>query len=568
MKELNNGQINETLIDKKITVYGWAQTVRNFGKLTFVDLRDQSGIIQVVFNDLEIKIKPESVLKITGVLQKRKTSNDQIPTGKWEINGSEIQVINESDDLPIQINDEDNSKEDIRLKYRYLDLRKPSMHQKLTLRSKFFSALRRSLDSHGFLEIETPLLSKSTPEGARDFLVPTRKKGHFFSLPQSPQLYKQLLMNSGFEKYYQFAKVFRDEDSRKDRQPEFTQLDMEVSFKNPEYIKTLIEKIFKESFEAICHPIKIPFKRMDYDYAIENYGVDKPDLRFEYKIEDISDFFKNSKFDIIASKKTINGIFFDKEIDNTVFNFLEQVVQKNKGKILFYFNYKNKELTKSNFAKKDLSTVENLILKSSFESGSVLVVADDVYHYVKQALGAVRVELNNIFKLVKDENELNFCWIENWPLFEYNYESNTYGPMHHAFTMYDSNTLVNNKIDMEKTKALAYDLVLNGFEIGGGSQRIHDPKIQNLIFESIGLAEQQIQNQFGFFINSFKYGLPPHGGIAFGVDRIMMIITKSNSIRDVIAFPKNAKGDDLLSESPSTVTLEQLDELNLKIVEK
>ncbi|PAK21446.1 aspartate--tRNA ligase [Mycoplasmopsis agassizii] len=567
MKKINNGEINESFLEKEIEVYGWVQQHRNFGKLTFIDLRDESGIIQIVVNDLEQKISNESVIKVIGVLKNRKDINEKIATGKFEIIASKLEVLNYAQELPFVIDDNNHVKEELSGKYRYLELRKPKTHEIITKRFHMIKAMRNKLEEKGFIEIETPILAKSTPEGARDFLVATRKAGHFYSLPQSPQLFKQLLMSSGFEKYYQVARVFRDEDGRKDRQPEFSQLDIEMSFQSPEILQAIVEETVQAGFKAVGIDIKIPFQRMDYDHAIKYYGSDKPDLRFQYLIEDAGMFFTNSEFDIISKKQNIKLIASDHLITKKDHKFLEQVVKKNGANILWYFNVENGELTDTNFAKKDLESVNRIVKHYQTRTKCFLIVAEDNYDKTHQALGAIRNELNLLFKLSSDE-EYKFAWIVNWPLFEYDEKTDSYGPAHHAFTMYDKDTLVNGELDFVKTRARAYDLVLNGFEAAGGSERIYSYDIQRKIFEKIGLTDEQVENQFGFFINSFKYGLPPHCGIAFGLERMIMVATKSESIRDVIAFPKNSKAQDLLTGSPSEVTQEQLDEVFLEIKTK
>ncbi|QJR44146.1 aspartate--tRNA ligase [Mycoplasma miroungirhinis] len=558
MKTLFNNEINSQMVDSVVTLYGWIATKRKFKSQLFVDLRDRSGIIQIIFQNVsDPKLTKESVIKITGKVQKRLEANVDIENGDIEILVSEYEILNSSEQIPFEITKDESANEDLRLQYRFLDLRSQKMQYNIALRHKVALETRKFFDQEGFLEIETPILSKSTPEGARDYLVPTRKKGKFFALPQSPQLYKQLLMASGFERYFQIARVFRDEDLRKDRQPEFTQIDFEMSFVDKEDLFKLVENYYKHIFNSIGLNLEIPFKRMDYFYSLDKYGNDKPDTRFKYLLEDISDKFNDAN--------TYKAIYFDKKESLNV-NKVFELAKKNQAKNFIIVEIENKNF-KNIFNLNntlDETKLKDIFQKNIFDNG-YLFISFGKYNDVIKSLGAIRTYLNEEFKLANN-NEFHFVWIVNWPMFELKEDTNEYEPAHHAFTMIDPSTyhyLENHEYD--KVKAQSYDLVLNGFELGSGSVRIYDYNLQKLMFEHLKLSAKEIESKFGFFLKSFKYGLPPHCGMAFGMERILMILTQSESIRDVIAFPKNAKGLDLLSNSPSEVTDFQLSEYSLKL---
>ncbi|MDJ1645886.1 aspartate--tRNA ligase [Mycoplasma phocimorsus] len=565
MKNIKNNEINKTLLNHKITVYGWVQNKRRFGKTTFIDLRDAYGIVQLVFNNIDLNISKESVLKATGKVELRKEANILLESGEIEIIVDSYEILSTSKELPFVIRDDINVNEDLRMQYRYLDLRRPKMHSNIVTRAKVISAMRRYLEDHDFLEIETPILGKSTPEGARDYLVATRDRGKFFALPQSPQLFKQMLMASGFERYFQVAKVFRDEDSRKDRQPEFTQFDIEVSFMDLSKFQNHIEKMMQTTFTKLGIDIKIPFERMDYDVAFNLYGSDKPDLRYDLKLSSVCQFFNESNFEIIANAESKRMLLLPHVITKKEFIQLEEIAKKNGANILWYFNFENSEITTSNFATKDINSTQKLLkqITNNIKNGCALIVAN-TYEKASSALGAVRVKAIEMFeyKMVTD-SKFKFVWIENWPMFEYDEENNKYVAAHHPFTNFQGKNLDN--LDPKSAKSQAYDLVLNGYEVAGGSVRIFNKETQEKMFELINLSQQEVQNKFGFFMNVFDYGLPPHLGMAFGIDRLIMILTGSNSIREVIAFPKNSHGQDVLTSSPSEITEEQLDEVYLKI---
>lgn len=556
MKQINNGQLRISDVKKTVTLFGFVANKRKMGELTFVDLRDRWGITQLVIRNTEANFSKESVLEVKGKVVKRQDVNEDLPTGEIEIEVTEYKVLSLAQQLPFIVHDELEAKEETRLAHRYLDLRRPSMTNNLVVRHKLVKAIRDFLDSKDFLEIETPYLSKTTPEGARDFLVPTRKEGLFFALPQSPQLYKQLLMASGIEKYFQIARCFRDEDSRKDRQPEFTQLDIELSFVNEEDIRLLVEEMYQFIFRKMGIEIKIPFRRMEYDFSMENYGNDKPDLRFGYEIQNVKKDFANTEFNAFKTAADIRAIHIPNIVDKKQIKALEEIAKKNgaKGLAFAVLDKEEKQGPGYKFFEKEMNAL-------NYGNGTTFFVADEKEIALK-ALGAVRTELNDMFGFA-DEKELNFVWIENWPLFEI--EDGKIKAAHHPFTSPSPESLKDFDKNPTGARARAYDLVLNGFEIGGGSVRIFDSAVQERMFETIGMSREEAHSKFGFFLEAFKYGLPPHAGIAFGIDRLVMLLTNSKSIRDVIAFPKTAAGYAMMEEAPSVASTEQLDEYFIKL---
>lgn len=566
-KTIKNNQLRLENVGQVVTLYGWVANKRRFGELNFVDLRDKFGITQLVFKT-PISFTKESVLEVTGTVCERKDRNPDLPTGDIEILVDEYKVLSSSkEQLPFQIRDDIEVKEELRLEYKFLDLRRNVMQNNIKLRNDVIFAIREYLQSQEFTEIETPILSKATPEGARDFLVPTRNKENaFYALPQSPQLFKQLLMISGFEKYYQIARCFRDEDSRKDRQPEFTQLDIEVSFMDVPSFQSYIEGLFKHFMKKVMNvDIKVPFDRVRFDDCIRDYGTDKPDFRFENKIVDIPEFAKNSDFSIITSAPSIRLLHFVEKINKKEYKKLEEIAKKNKVKALFYLVVnENKEFVETNFAQKlNQADVQELI--SQFGEGTYLICADK-FENASQALGALRVELNSWYGWARDE--YNFKWIIDWPMFEYDEETGKWAAAHHPFTQFDNPLEDLDKLPKEKIRAKSYDLVLNGFELGSGSARIYDEEVQTKMFEMINLSKEEQQNKFGFFLKAFEYGVPPHCGIGLGIDRLIMILANQKTIRDVIAFPKNSKNEDLMTQAPSSVDSEQLTELFLEVKSK
>lgn len=559
-KYIKNGLLTKKNLGEKIALYGWVSNKRRFGPLTFIDLRDRYGIVQCVF-EKDLNVTKESVMYVEGTVVKRLSPNSEIPTGDIEIKVSKHKVLSQSvNELPFAIRDDIDIREEIKLKYRYLDLRRPEMQKTIMFRAKIMHEIRNFLYENEFIEIETPTLAKSTPEGARDFLVATRNKGQFWALPQSPQLFKQLLMISGFEKYYQIARCYRDEDSRKDRQPEFVQLDIETSFLNVDDFHKIIEKLVKRIMSSAGIKVKTPFLKIKYADAIKDYGSDKPDLRYEYKITDINDFCNETDFAIIKDAKSKRMLFVDSIVNKKEFSILEEIAKKNKANILFYFTVVNGEISQTNFAKKVPLEAKKLINENDNKDGTYFVVAN-TYENASQALGAVRVELNNMFNYAKDE--YRFAWIVDWPMFEFNEDENKWDAAHHPFTRFAHTLDELDKLSIDKINAIAYDLVLNGFEIAGGSARIYDKNMQEKMFNLIGLTKEQQESKFGWFLKAFDYGVPPHCGIAFGLDRLIMLLAHQKSIRDVIPFPKNSKNQDLLMDAPSDVTMEQLDELGL-----
>ncbi|MFV8483388.1 aspartate--tRNA ligase [Mycoplasma sp. Z473B] len=567
-KTINNNQLRLADAGKKFTLYGWVANKRKFGEISFVDLRDKFGVTQLVFNT-PITFTKESVLEVNGTVVERKDKNPDLPTGEVEVVVDSYNVLSTSkEQLPFQIRDDIDVKEELRLEYKFLDLRRPVMQNTLKLRNDIIFAIREYLQSEAFTEVETPILSKATPEGARDFLVPTRNKVNaFYALPQSPQLFKQLLMIASLEKYYQIARCFRDEDSRKDRQPEFTQLDIEVSFMDVESFQSYIEGLFKYFMKKVMNvELQIPFERVKYDECIDKYGTDKPDFRYGNELVSIPEFCQASDFNIIKSASSIRLLKIDEIISKKDFKKLEEIAKKNKVKALFYFTVENFQIAESNFASKvPASEIETLIKSQNNQNGTYLICADK-YENASQALGALRVELNSWYGWAKDE--YNFKWIIDWPMFEYDEENNSWAAAHHPFTQFDNTLEELDTLPKEQIRARSYDLVLNGFELGSGSARIYDEKMQEKMFEMIGLSKQDQQNKFGFFLKAFEYGVPPHCGIGLGIDRLVMILSNHKTIRDVIAFPKNSKNEDLMTQAPSNVEANQLADVYLQIKEE
>ncbi len=558
MKKINNIDILKLKENDSVTLYGWVSNIRKMGQISFVDFRDRTGFVQLVFPN-KIDFSKESVLQVIGTIVKRKSPNPNLPTGNYEINITSYEILSKSDELPFEIKDDLNAKEDTRLKHRYLDLRRPKMYANLLLRHKVLRAARNFFDDNGFLEIETPVLSKSTPEGARDFLVPTRNDGKFFALPQSPQLYKQLLMISGFERYFQVARAFRDEDMRKDRQPEFTQLDVEMSFIDEEELFSVMENLWIEIMSVVGYKLSPKFERMTFQHAMNTYGCDKPDLRFDLKLLEVSGIFKNVKSEIFQ-KESVKMLNFEHPLSSKEIKVLEEIALKNKAEKIIAI-----KITDGKFNDNNLNTIIanelNEVIKQFKITNSTLIFVANKLENANQSLGAIRTKANELFTYANDD-EYKFVWIVDWPLFEE--VEGRISSMHHPFTHPTSETLKYLDKEPLKVNARAYDLVLNGYELSSGSIRINDRELQTKIFQTLQLSDEQIMSQFGFFLEAFKYGAPPHGGISFGVDRILMILSKSKSIRDVIAFPKNANGIDVMSESPSVVNDEQLIDYNIK----
>ena len=571
------GEITNQLIKQNVLIKGWVKKNRKLGKLLFLDIRDRSGIVQVVIDDKNINfelvknLKRESVVEITGVVSLRKTSNDEIENGDVEIVLSSITVDSIADTTPLIIEDDTDALEDTRMNYRFLDLRRPIMQQNLMFRSQVVNRMRQFFIDHGFIEVETPILGKPTPEGARDYLVPSRiSAGKFYALPQSPQIYKQLLMVSGFDRYFQVAKCFRDEDLRSDRQPEFTQLDIEMSFTNELEIQTLIEKLCQDVFKKVMNiDLSIPFKRMDYDVAMNKYGSDKPDLRFGLELIDATNFFKNTEFNLfknaISNKHVIKTIIIDKILTKKDVSELEKYARDMHAKGLAWLSYDGQNYQGSIANHVNLTALIDFLKQHNKTIGTVLFIVDKL-KIANEALGLVRNILGDKLDL-KKSNQFEFVWIVNWPLFEYDDKENKFLPAHHPFTQPQDD--YHSNFDTNKSDALAkaYDIVLNGYELGGGSIRIIDPNMQTRMFKTIGLNEQEIRNKFGYLLDAFRYGVPPHGGIAIGIDRMISLMLGLTNIRDVIAFPKNAHAIDQMLKAPSNVNSQELLDLHLKIKE-
>lgn len=571
------GEITNQLIKQNVLIKGWVKKNRKLGKLLFLDIRDRSGIVQVVIDDKNINfelvknLKRESVVEITGVVSLRKTSNDEIKNGDVEIVLSSITVDSIADTTPLIIEDDTDALEDTRMNYRFLDLRRPIMQQNLMFRSQVVNRMRQFFVDHGFIEVETPILGKPTPEGARDYLVPSRiSAGKFYALPQSPQIYKQLLMVSGFDRYFQVAKCFRDEDLRSDRQPEFTQLDIEMSFTNELEIQTLIEKLCQDVFKKVMNiDLSIPFKRMDYDVAMNKYGSDKPDLRFGLELIDATNFFKNTEFNLfknaISNKHVIKTIIIDKILTKKDVSELEKYARDMHAKGLAWLSYDGQNYQGSIANHVNLTALIDFLKEHNKTIGTVLFIVDEL-KIANEALGLVRNILGDKLDL-KKSNQFEFVWIVNWPLFEYDDKENKFLPAHHPFTQPQDD--YHSNFDTNKSDALAkaYDIVLNGYELGGGSIRIIDPNMQTRMFKTIGLNEQEIRNKFGYLLDAFRYGVPPHGGIAIGIDRMISLMLGLTNIRDVIAFPKNAHAIDQMLKAPSNVNSQELLDLHLKIKE-
>ena len=575
---MNNIKYNIKNVDEKVNLNGWIAKKRNLGGLVFIDLRDRSGIIQLVVKpenkdyELASSLKNESTINVKGTIQKRESINKNLRTGEIEVIVEELTLYSMSKDIPFEITEDTTALEDTRLKYRYLDLRRNNLKNNMIMRAKALKSIREYLDNNDFLEMETPVLCKSTPEGARDFLVPSRvSKGSFYALPQSPQLFKQLLMVSGFERYYQVAKCFRDEDLRADRQPEFTQLDMEMSFVTEEDVMNMTEGLFKKVFkDTINYDIELPLMRMKYDDAMDKYGSDKPDLRFEMPIIDITEIFKNTEIPFLKTSLENNNVinclvvknaadkYSRKEIDK-----LTDFVKKYKASGLAYLKVVGKELNGSIKGLNESET-KNLFEKLKLEENDLILIITSTYKITKTALGALRCKLGADLNLI-NPNDYKFLWVTDFPAFEWSEEENRFMATHHPFTMpkdSDVDKLLNDK---EHCYSKAYDIVCNGYEAGGGSIRIHDEKVQEKMFEALELTQEQIESKFGWFVEALKYGCPPHGGLALGLERLIMLLCKTTNIRDVMAFPKTASASDLMSEAPNIVDEKQLKELGIKL---
>ena len=578
-------EVTKDMVGSKVTLMGWVQKARNKGGLVFVDLRDRSGIMQVIFENGSIdqegfekagKLRSEFVIAVTGTVENRGGAvNENLATGALELRAESLRILAESEVPPFPIEENSKTKDEIRLKYRYLDLRRPDLQRNLMMKSKVMMLTRKFFTDEGFLEVETPMLGKSTPEGARDYLVPSRiHPGSFYGLPQSPQLYKQLLMCSGYDRYIQIARCFRDEDLRADRQPEFTQMDMELSFVDVDDVIDINERLLAHLFKEVLDiDVQLPIQRMTWQEAMDRFGSDKPDIRFGMELVNVTETVKDSEFVVfknaIEAGGTVRGINA-KGQGGMARKKIDKLVDFAKGygaKGLAYIAIHEDGTVKSSFSK--FMTEEEtaaLIKAMAGENGDLLLFAADKNKVVWDVLGALRLELARQMELL-DKNEYKFLWITEFPLLEWSDEQNRFTAMHHPFTMPMEEDLQYIDSDPGRVRAKAYDIVLNGNEIGGGSVRIFNQEIQSKMFEVLGFTPEQAQEQFGFLLNAFKYGVPPHAGLAYGLDRLVMLMAKQDSIRDVIAFPKVKDASDLMTEAPERVDPKQLEELGLELEE-
>ena len=576
-------EVKNTMIGNTVTVMGWVQKSRNKGGIIFVDLRDRSGILQVIFEEANCgaesfakaeKLRSEFVVAITGEVAKRGGAvNENLATGDIEVIAKDIRILAEADTPPFPIEENSKTKEDLRLKYRYLDLRRPDLQKNIMMRSKVTTLVRSFMADEGFIEIETPTLCKSTPEGARDYLVPSRiHPGEFYALPQSPQIYKQLLMCSGYDRYFQIARCYRDEDLRADRQPEFTQIDMELSFVDVDDVIDVNERLLAKLFkEVIGVDVQLPIQRMTYKEAMERFGSDKPDLRFGMELCDVTDVVKDCEFVVfknaIEAGGSVRGINAEGQgaMPRKKIDALVDFAKGYGAKGLAYIAIHEDGTMKSSFAKfmKD-EEMQALVEKMNGKPGDLLLFAADKSKLVYDVLGALRLEIANQLGLLK-KDEYRFVWITEFPLLEWSEELGRYQAMHHPFTMPMEEDLQYIESDPGRVRAKAYDIVLNGTEIGGGSVRIHQDDIQEMMFKALGFTMERAYDQFGFLLNAFKYGVPPHAGLAYGLDRLVMLMAQEDSIRDVIAFPKVKDASCLMSEAPNTVDAKQLEELGIAI---
>ena len=571
------GRVREEHIGQEITLKGWVARRRDLGGLIFIDLRDREGIMQLVINPEKVSaevmataesLRSEYVIEVTGQVAAREQANDKLATGAVELNVTALTVLNTAKTTPFEIKDGIEANDDTRLRYRYLDLRRPEMLENLKLRAKVTHSIRNYLDELEFIDVETPFLSKSTPEGARDYLVPSRvNKGHFYALPQSPQITKQLLMNAGFDRYYQIVKCFRDEDLRGDRQPEFTQVDLETSFLTEQEIQDitegLIARVMKET-KGI--EVSLPFPRMKYDDAMALYGSDKPDTRFEMLLQDLTDLVKGVDFKVFSEAPAVKAIvvkgaannYSRKDIDK-----MTEVAKQYGAKGLAWVKVVDGELN-GPVAKFLTSIQGDLTSALGLEDKDLVLFVADTLEVANATLGALRGRIAKELGLI-DNDKFNFLWVVDWPMFEWSEEEGRYMSAHHPFTLPQADTAHELEGDLAKVRAIAYDIVLNGYELGGGSLRINQKELQERMFKALGFSTEEANDQFGFLLEAMDYGFPPHGGLAIGLDRFVMLLAGEENIREVIAFPKNNKATDPMTQAPSTVALKQLEELNLQV---
>ena len=571
------GRVREEHIGQEITLKGWVARRRDLGGLIFIDLRDREGIMQLVINPEKVSaevmataesLRSEFVIEVTGQVAAREQANDKLATGAVELNVTALSVLNTAKTTPFEIKDGIEANDDTRLRYRYLDLRRPEMLENLKLRAKVTHSIRNYLDELEFIDVETPFLSKSTPEGARDYLVPSRvNKGHFYALPQSPQITKQLLMNAGFDRYYQIVKCFRDEDLRGDRQPEFTQVDLETSFLTEQEIQDitegLIARVMKET-KGI--EVTLPFPRMKYDDAMAIYGSDKPDTRFEMLLQDLTDLVKGVDFKVFSEAPAVKAIVVKGAADNYSRKDIDKMTEVAKqygAKGLAWAKVADGELN-GPVAKFLTGIQEDLTAALGLEDKDLILFVADTLEVANATLGALRGRIAKELGLI-DNDKFNFLWVVDWPMFEWSEEEGRYMSAHHPFTLPQAETAHELEGELAKVRAIAYDIVLNGYELGGGSLRINQKELQERMFKALGFSAEEANEQFGFLLEAMDYGFPPHGGLAIGLDRFVMLLAGEENIREVIAFPKNNKATDPMTQAPSTVALKQLEELNLQV---
>ena len=571
------GRVREEHIGQEITLKGWVARRRDLGGLIFIDLRDREGIMQLVINPEKVSaevmataesLRSEFVIEVTGQVAAREQANDKLATGAVELNVTTLTVLNTAKTTPFEIKDGIEANDDTRLRYRYLDLRRPEMLENLKLRAKVTHSIRNYLDELEFIDVETPFLSKSTPEGARDYLVPSRvNKGHFYALPQSPQITKQLLMNAGFDRYYQIVKCFRDEDLRGDRQPEFTQVDLETSFLTEQEIQDitegLIARVMKET-KGI--EVTLPFPRMKYDDAMALYGSDKPDTRFEMLLQDLTDLVKGVDFKVFSEAPVVKAIVVKGAADNYSRKDIDKMTEVAKqygAKGLAWVKVVDGELNGP--VAKFLTAIQgDLTAALGLEDKDLVLFVADTLDVANATLGALRGRIAKELGLI-DNDKFNFLWVVDWPMFEWSEEEGRYMSAHHPFTLPQAETAHELEGDLANVRAIAYDIVLNGYELGGGSLRINQKELQERMFKALGFSAEEANDQFGFLLEAMDYGFPPHGGLAIGLDRFVMLLAGEENIRDVIAFPKNNKATDPMTQAPSTVDIKQLEELNLQV---
>lgn len=571
------GRVRSEHIGTSITLKGWVGRRRDLGGLIFIDLRDREGIMQLVINPEEVSasvmataesLRSEFVIEVSGVVTAREQANDNLPTGEVELKVQELSVLNTSKTTPFEIKDGIEANDDTRMRYRYLDLRRPEMLENFKLRAKVTHSIRNYLDNLEFIDVETPMLTKSTPEGARDYLVPSRvNQGHFYALPQSPQITKQLLMNAGFDRYYQIVKCFRDEDLRGDRQPEFTQVDLETSFLSDQEIQDIVEgMIAKVMKDTKGLEVSLPFPRMAYDDAMNNYGSDKPDTRFDMLLQDLTEIVKEVDFKVFSEASVVKAIVVKDKADKYSrknIDKLTEIAKQYGAKGLAWLKYVDNTI--SGPVAKFLTAIEGRLTEAlQLENNDLILFVADSLEVANETLGALRTRIAKELELI-DYSKFNFLWVVDWPMFEWSEEEGRYMSAHHPFTLPTAETVHELEGNLAKVRAVAYDIVLNGYELGGGSLRINQKDTQERMFKALGFSAESAQEQFGFLLEAMDYGFPPHGGLAIGLDRFVMLLAGKDNIREVIAFPKNNKASDPMTQAPSLVSEQQLEELSLTV---